>query len=447
MLNNSAQNLKNKTKPQKNIKFCVFFTFALLFLQFFIGFIAVCDNKVSSCYAINYGQLTSEDCGLNVNFDINGQSDKLNLIIRENAKKYIMTNNRLDKTKLSNFLASARERLIEERYLLSFCFFNFDSEVERIIACYEQDPISAQANVIPNSGKLEIKSAKVGTKIDKNNVILSIFNNLVNNKDKFNIKTESVKPLIDDGSIAQVTKLRGHFYTSYAASSDDRKFNIKKALAQFDGLVLGPGEVLSFNEITGRRTEENGYKGAKIIVNGDFVDGMGGGVCQASTTLYNACLKANVEVIEAHPHSLQVSYIAPSFDAMVNYGSSDLKLKNSTNFPLIFATCCTENRCEVFIYGENNDYKIERRSEVIEEIEPGDAVYLPYEEGMLIYGENVIKYPKPGLVSVAYLDFYKDGELVLTKKLRTDRYKPVEGKYAVFTSADIENEALSAIEG
>ena len=104
---------------------------------------------------------------------------------------------------------------------------------------------------------------------------------------------------------------RASFYTSYPSSTAERKHNIILASKSIDNTFIDVGGEFSFNLVVGDRTEKRGYKKSKIIINGDFADGIGGGVCQVSTTLYNAVLLAGLEIIEYHPHSLPVSYVAP----------------------------------------------------------------------------------------------------------------------------------------
>ena len=111
-----------------------------------------------------------------------------------------------------------------------------------------------------------------------------------------------------------------------------------------------------------KRNEENGYKKAKIIKQGSFSQEFGGGVCQVSTTLYNCALLADLEIVEVNPHSLPVSYVEPSFDAMVNTGSSDLKIKNNTDKPIYIATSGDDEFCKICMFGCENPYKIIKKS-------------------------------------------------------------------------------------
>ena len=110
------------------------------------------------------------------------------------------------------------------------------------------------------------------------------------------------------------------------------------ALEKFNGLVINPNEEISFNSITGPHTSENGYKSAIVIYNGEFTDGIGGGICQASTTLYNALLTSGVQINEVHKHTLPIRYVPLALDAMVSEYTADLKFVNTTDYPTFWRT-------------------------------------------------------------------------------------------------------------
>ena len=196
-------------------------------------------------------------------------------------------------------------------------------------------------------------------------------------------------------------------------------------------MVLNAGETLSFNQTTGIRNSENGYEKAKIIKNGMFVDEFGGGVCQVSSTLYNASLLAGLEIVESHSHSLPVSYVEPGFDAMVNIGSSDLVIKNNNNFPILIATSGENDTCMVKIYGEQNLCKYVKKHNKINENIHFDTVFtcdnelynLPEMED----GKEYIIHPgKAGFTVETTLETYENGVLVQTKNLRKSTYNPTK---------------------
>lgn len=218
---------------------------------------------------------------------------------------------------------------------------------------------------------------------------------------------------------------RSQFYTSFASSSVERKSNIKLASSLIDGTFLDVGEEFSFNKVVGARTEKRGFKKAHIIKDGQFVEGVGGGVCQVSTTLYNAVLLADLKVTEIHHHSLSVSYVSPSFDAMVNSGSADLKFINNTNNPIIIYATSSDTQISFKIVGEPLNKTIIRESKVIG-ILPVETEYVDDINGNfqdLYKGESrVVKYGKAGLISEGYIIEKKNGKIINRKRIRKDRY-------------------------
>ena len=197
--------------------------------------------------------------------------------------------------------------------------------------------------------------------------------------------------------------LKSHFTTQIKGiNQQGRIHNINQALSKFNGMRVESGEVVSFNDVIGNTTKENGYALAKVIINGKYEDDYGGGVCQASSTLYNALLLADIEVLQANPHSLKVGYVESSFDAMVSYGISDMVFKNSSGGPIFISTFCNGNECGATIYGSENEYDIVRRSENID--------------------FNQEEFPRVGSKSAGYLEYYKNGEKLFEKKIRKDNY-------------------------
>ena len=128
------------------------------------------------------------------------------------------------------------------------------------------------------------------------------------------------------------------FETKYNPDLKNRTTNIKVAADIINGITLNPGDTFSFNDTIGFCTTKKGYKKAKIFLDGKEVDGMGGGICQLSSTMYNAALKANIEVVERHAHGKRVYYVEEGKDATIAYPDLDLKLKNTTSTPIQFST-------------------------------------------------------------------------------------------------------------
>lgn len=384
----------------------------------------------------------SNQPSINFCFKHNEITTNYTLKIRKEAQKYFCSGGKVDFDLLSTFVKTAYKRMIEPKFICEFCFENFNEVISDLCNKYESLAEDAEISVMKNTGKINMKNAKNGLQIDKNTLFLSIFNNLLNKNQSCELSMFTVYPGVKEADLADGTNLRGEFKTNFSTSSSARAHNVKTALSSFDGLILMPGEVLSFNKTTGVRSAENGYLGAKIIIDGKFEDGLGGGVCQVSTTLYNASLLAGLKVVEANQHSLKVGYVEPSFDAMVNYGSSDLKIQNNTNTPVIFACFCENGWCGVKIYGEKNPYKIVRRSEKIKDVDPPEEKSISYEEFIAQSdknaelarakgGEQINSFyaivPKAGLKSEGYLDFYENGELAFSTKIRQNTYASTQG--------------------
>ena len=126
----------------------------------------------------------------------------------------------------------------------------------------------------------------------------------------------------------------GKYTTDYSSSSSDRAYNIKLACEKINGYVLAPGEEFSYNDVVGPRTVERGFRIANVYVGNTVQPGIGGGICQVSSTMYNSVIFADLEITERRNHTLPVSYVPMGRDATVSYGATDFKFKNNTEMPV-----------------------------------------------------------------------------------------------------------------
>lgn len=224
--------------------------------------------------------------------------------------------------------------------------------------------------------------------------------------------------------------LRAEFSTDYSKSTSERKHNVALAAKSLDNAFIDVNGEFSFNSVVGARTERRGYKSAKIIVKGEFVEGVGGGVCQVSTTLYNAAIRAGLNITEAHGHSLAVSYVKPSCDAMVNSGSADLRFINRTHNPVIIRTYTNGKTLTVRIFGEPMTENYELKSVIKREIQPEYTVSTDDsgEYPDLYAGERrTVSYGKKGYESEGYLETKVNGKTVKSVLVRRDRYQAING--------------------
>lgn len=224
------------------------------------------------------------------------------------------------------------------------------------------------------------------------------------------------------------TKKIANFVTYYSTSSANRKNNIKVACQKLNGVCIPPNESLSFNQAVGERTLQNGFLHAKIIQNGEFVEGIGGGVCQVSTTLYNVCLLAGLAIETSSTHSLPVKYVAPSLDAMVS-SSTDLVIKNTSPYAVFINSYCDGEKLGMEIFGYSCGYNINLRSVIIKHLPCSEYEIIaldPIADGAeveLVEGKK----PISGLVSESFRDYVNEKGEVFSERLRRSVYAPQKG--------------------
>lgn len=158
--------------------------------------------------------------------------------------------------------------------------------------------------------------------------------NSVKTGEPLDVPLQEVEKQVPDEELAKITDLISEFKTNFNAGITNRCANIKLAASKIDGTILMPGKTFSFNGVVGRRTVEAGFKEAGVYSNGRHDTGIGGGICQVSTTLYNAALFANLEIPRRSNHSMPVPYVPVGRDATVDYGNLDLVIENTYEAPI-----------------------------------------------------------------------------------------------------------------
>lgn len=359
-------------------------------------------------------------------FNFNGKIFET-IFKNQNVSSKIKNKSFSERTQIMRF---AFENGFEKNIAIKYAFPEIETVVENLFEKYFKEPQNADLSVLKNSAKTIVSHAKNGHIIDKFGLYDKIYDGFLVLKSSyfFDVEMKQIQPEVSDADIEKINKLRSEFQTNFQNSSSSRKNNIRKALESIDGKVLFPGETLSFNHSTGNRDEKNGYEKAKIIKNGVFEEEFGGGVCQVSSTLYNASLLADLEILESHNHSLPVSYVQSGFDAMVNMGSSDLLIRNNQNFPILFATSSKDDVCLIRVFGCENPFKIVRKSNKISENLQIQTFYTSenekYNVEPVFENEVVLKEGKPGFVVESWIEYYSNDVLLKTKKLRKSSYSP-----------------------
>lgn len=273
----------------------------------------------------------------------------------------------------------------------------------------------------------EITGGKNGVCVDKQKLCRMVLQKLEKaNLFKINVPTKEIVAVTRQDNLAK-TQLKATFATNCANSVQNRKDNLALALSKFNGMIIEPNQTVSFNQVVGKRNEENGYKMAKVILNGKYVDGIGGGVCQASTTLYNAVLLAGLPVGEWHRHTLKSSYVSPSLDAMVNDNGADLVFANNTNEKVYVKTKCDGQTARVWIYGIANEFDYKTVSVVEKQTKAQPKIIVDekgeYTDKVLYADESFcLQNGSDGVESHAYLVATKNGKVVWQKFLRKDKY-------------------------
>lgn len=247
-------------------------------------------------------------------------------------------------------------------------------------------------------------------------------------KDEYEIKLTITKPKVtvnQIGSEAFPDRL-SNFTTRYDASLKDRTTNLLIACQKINGKVIMPGETFSYNKALGKRTVAAGYKNAAVYENGQVVDGLGGGICQISSTLYNAVLMANLEIVERRNHQFVTSYLPAGRDATVVYGAIDFKFKNTRKYPVRISASAKNGIATVSFYGikEQEEYTFSFSTKTIASI-PFGTKYI--EDGSLEVGTEKIKQKGAnGLKTETYITKMLNGRVISTKLLSRDTYDAMQ---------------------
>lgn len=255
-------------------------------------------------------------------------------------------------------------------------------------AYYTQNPFT----VYPSENGLDFKVS-----IEEAKAILS-----VQTAEEYKIPLKTLYPNISTNMIGTEAfpDLLSTYSTKYAVSNKNRTTNLILAANKINGTVLMPGETFSYNKVVGERTISAGYKEAPIYVSGEVVDGLGGGICQITSTLYNAVVYANLEVTQRSNHQFVPSYVTASRDATVVYGAIDFQFKNNRNYPIKLVCSVSGGIANFQIFGlkQEDDYQVEISS---------------YETGRTA----------TAIYSEAYKILKRDGKVVSKQLLSKDTYK------------------------
>lgn len=251
---------------------------------------------------------------------------------------------------------------------------------------------------------------------------------LEEDKEQYEIPLAITKPKVTTSQIGSEAfpDLLSTYSTRYDASNINRSTNLRIACQKINDKVVLPGETFSYNKTLGERTAAAGYKNAKVYENGQVVDGIGGGICQISSTLYNSVLMANMKATERRNHMFVTSYTPAGRDATVVYGITDFKFKNTRTYAIKIKASCSNGIATVSIYGikEENEYKVSFSTKTISTI-PYTIKYI--DDNTLTAGkEKVSQLGANGVITETYIIKSLNGKVVSTELLSKDTYNAMQ---------------------
>ena len=243
--------------------------------------------------------------------------------------------------------------------------------LEDVCKPLEEGPVNAQLEI--SGSDIKVTEGRDGMVVDKKATIGRIEKTL-NDKwdgDTVYVKVKSSKahPEVKAEDLKVVRDKLGSYETSFAGSDAGRAKNIEVGVSYVNGSIVQPGETFSTDAAMRPYTEERGYEEAASYESGDIVNTLGGGICQISSTLYNAVLYSELEVVERKPHSMRVSYVEPGRDAAIAGDVKDFKFKNDTDYPVYIYGQVKDEKVMFAIYGKetrDKSRKIEFESEILD---------------------------------------------------------------------------------
>ncbi len=286
--------------------------------------------------------------------------------------------------------------------------------------------------IINEDGSVTIKDSEIGRYMDINEA-KDLINLDILHEDKIELPVYKTEPKIYSNYYDGINKKLGDFETDYSSSIKNRKENIRLAASKFNNMKLNPGDEISFNDVVGEISEKTGFKSATVIVGGEYESGIGGGICQVSTTLYNSLILSDLEITERHNHSRPIHYVDLGTDAAVARGYKDLKFKNNTNNPILILSEANGEKLnfKVLGNGSDRDYEVKIIPQLLGTVSPGvDTIY----SDALPDGESTVRESGArGYSYKTYKEIIKNGEVVDKKEISKSYYLPKDKVVVVGT--------------
>lgn len=329
--------------------------------------------------------------------------------------------------------------------------YTVDEQLEKafVKACSEFNSEPVEGSVYMGSdGLLYVEGGTDGLTLDEDATLASL-QEQVGRWEAGDVVVEATvdrkSPELTAETLSKMTDVLGTATTDYSASSWGRAKNVENGTAKINGTFLMPGESFSVTSAVVPFTPENGYELAPSYEAGQVVDSYGGGICQVSTTLYNALLKAELEIDARSNHTMLVSYVDPSKDAAIAEGVMDLAFTNDTDGPIYIAGSAYYGTLTFTIFGEEtrpSNRSLEFVSEVVSETDPASNIKLVAKTDQNVGYLQQVQSPHQGMSAVLWKNIYVDGVLNDTIQVNSSYYQASPAIYEV--GIVTENQALSA---
>lgn len=306
----------------------------------------------------------------------------------------------------------------------------------------DRRPVNASISV--KSGRINVTPHKTGYMMDVDLSLARVEESLVERTlNDVELCVTELTPDISTRMLDQINTRLAVFQTTFSTANEGRVHNIKTACSKIDQKVLLPGEVFSMDRELGDRTEKNGYRQAKVIVNNELVDGLGGGICQVTSTIYNSALLSGLQIVERKNHSLPLTYVDLGRDATISQGYIDFKFKNNNGYAIVVEARITGNQVSVAIWGRKpqNGYRYRIRTKIVERVE-AKGVELVTDPSLKPGERVVVREAVPGYKVEVYRDTVDaDGKVIKTEQISVDRYLPQKRRMRVSPiAADVRQE-------
>jgi len=287
----------------------------------------------------------------------------------------------------------------------------------------EREPKDASFKIVNHNSKLVPE--ETGYRLEKELLMQKIISCLSQKEGDLliNVPVEEIPPDITVSGLEQmgITEEMGSYTTYFDATYENRAHNIGLAAEELDQYLLPPGELFSFNRLIGDTGPEDGYREALIIRGGDYTTGYGGGICQVSSTLYNAALLSNLKIVERNNHRFRAHYIKAGRDAAVYYGIYDLKFINNHDHHILINTGVKNGQITIAMVGTPLEEEIEIMTREIEFIDPPQRVEITSD---LLWGEEEIIEGIPGGKVETFRIVQPPDNKKIKEKLSLDNYYP-----------------------